>query len=448
MAITIGGLATGLDTKTLIDGLMAAERVPVTRLQSRRAGVQSTIDAFAALRPRVNELGTAAKAMKSKSDFRAFKASSSAEEFVTATASGAASAGVYSLEVSQLAQNEIEKSNGWADKDTTSVGTGTLSLTVGGVVTNVAIGNSTKTLQGVANAINDSAAKVSASVINVGGANPYRLVITAEEAGAANTVTVNAAGLSGGAQALSFTEARAAKSALFSVNGIDIEAKSNVVADAVDGVTFTLKKETAENEPVTITVTPDSDALKKKIESFVSAYNGIVDRVARDGSRNASTGATGVLFGDFTATALKRRLSSAASEKVTTGAGTYNSLAAIGVSSTRTGGLTIDSTKLAKALESAPDAVIALFVDGDGGLASKFASIADSVGSSTGALASREAALGTTVKSIDAQITRLETRLTRVEQQLTTKYAQLESYASQFNGLGNLLQSKLASLNS
>lgn len=448
MAIQIGGLATGLDTKALIEGLMAAERVPVNRMQARRASVQSRLDAFAALRPKVSELETQAKGLKTVADFRSFKASSSAESFATASASGAAAAGVYSVEITQLAENEIEKSNGYADKGTTTVGTGTLSLTVGGVVTNVAIGAGDQTLQGVANAINDSDAKVSASVVNVGGTNPYRLVISADEAGDSNTVSVNAAGLSGGTQALSFTEQRAAKSALFSVNGIDIEANSNVVSDAVEGVTFTLKKETEADAPVTVTVTADAEALKKKIESLVSAYNGVVDRLARDGSRNATTGATGVLFGDFTATSIKRRLAAAAAGAVSTDDGAYNSLGSIGVTTTRTGSLAVDSAKLTKAIESDPEGVIALFVDGDGGLASKFADLANVIASSTGEIAAREAGLKTGVKTIDTQIERFEARLVRVEKQLTTRYAELESFASRFQGLGTLLQQKLSSLNS
>jgi flagellar hook-associated protein 2 len=220
-----------------------------------------------------------------------------------------------------------------------------------------------------------------------------------------------------------------------------------VISEAVEGVTFTLKNVTLADSPVTISVTPDSDALKKKIEGFVSAYNGILDRLARDGSRNATSGATGSLFGDFTATSIKRRLASTAAGAVTTGDGKYNSLSSIGITTSRTGTLTVDSAKLTKAIESAPESVVALFVDGNGGLAGKFAALANSVSSSTGDIAARETGLKSGVKTIDTQIERFEARLVRIEKQLTTKYAELESYASKFQGLGDLLTSKLASLN-
>ncbi len=447
MAITFGGLATGLDTKTLIEGLLAAERVPVTRLEGRRLLTQRRIDAFAALRPKVSTLETKAKELASATSFRSFSATSSDETFVGASATGKAVSGVYEIVVSQLAQNEIESSAGYADKSTTTVGTGTLSITVGGVLTQIPITSANNTLQGVANAVNDSDAKVSASIVNVGGAEPFKLVITADEAGDANTILVDASGLTGGGQALSFSETRTAQSALLTVNGLAIEATSNVVSAAIEGVTFTLRKETEAGFPINVTVNPDVGALKKKIQDFVGAYNAVVDQIAQNGSRNAATGETGILFGDFTANSIKRRISSLVSSTISTDDGVFNSLASIGISSDRNGKLTIDDADLTEALEDSPDSVIALFLDGDGGLAGSFASVASAIASATGDIVSRQNALKSGIKIFDAQIERLERRLERTEQQLTIRFAELEKFASSFQGLGALLQSRLDSLN-
>jgi flagellar capping protein FliD len=71
---------------------------------------------------------------------------------------------------------------------------------------------------------------------------------------------------------------------------------TNVVKDALLGVTFTLMSpQAADAQPVTLTVGPDQEAIKTKVQAFLDAYNATIaflkDRTSV--SVSTETGASG-----------------------------------------------------------------------------------------------------------------------------------------------------------
>lgn len=58
--IPIGGLATGIDTNSLIQQLMAADQQPITLLQARQVKYQALGTTFRDLNTRIEGLKTAA----------------------------------------------------------------------------------------------------------------------------------------------------------------------------------------------------------------------------------------------------------------------------------------------------------------------------------------------------------------------------------------------------
>ena len=195
-SITFGGLSTGLDTNALIDSLMEIERIPLDRLETEKKYLNSRLEAFSSFDSKLNDLLDAVKDLDTSSELRSYTATPASEDYFSATASGSATAGSYQVEVKSLAVQEKEVAAGVADTDTTTYsGTITLSLdtitasgeppTYSGSPTpteiTIAAGS---TLADIAQAINDSDANVSATIINDGsGSTPYRLVITADNAG-------------------------------------------------------------------------------------------------------------------------------------------------------------------------------------------------------------------------------------------------------------------------
>lgn len=196
------GLASGLDTQAIIDALISSGRRPAILLQAQIAQRTSKITALQGLSAILLSLKMEADSLRSGTTFDALSVTSSDEEALSATAEAGAAAGSYSFTVDALAQPEILASQGYASLDA-AVGTGTLSIAVGSAgAKSITVGSADATLAGLRDAINESGADVTASIVNTGsGAEPYRLVLTSKKSGAANTITIDAS-LSGGSTPL------------------------------------------------------------------------------------------------------------------------------------------------------------------------------------------------------------------------------------------------------
>jgi flagellar hook-associated protein 2 len=348
---SFGGLASGIDTQLLIQRLLAVARRPITNLQSRQARLEGREKFFGDLATDLGKLRDRARSLGDVADLLAYTVSSSDATKATATATGEALATAHTLEISQLARVEREKTQGHASASATGVaGTGTLTITWGGVAHDVAIGAGEDSLNGVAAAINEADFGVTATVVNDGtGATPHRLVLTGEESGAANTISVNAAGLTGGSAPLVFTEVQAARSAVFKLDGIDLTRASNTVTDALDGVTLQLVAPTTAE--ITLTVAQDRETVKQKLKDFVTDANRVLSRI-REQFRAPEEGAgpSTRLIGDTALRSIAQRIQSALAAEVNT-SGPANSLASLGIATTRDGTLELDEEKLDELLD-------------------------------------------------------------------------------------------------
>ncbi|MBC7334834.1 MAG: flagellar hook protein, partial [Clostridia bacterium] len=91
--MTISGLASGLDTDEIIRQLMEIERIPVTRLERRKADLEVDKNAWKDIGSRLTNLLGTLTSLKLASTFKAKTAASSNEKVLTATATAAAAAG-------------------------------------------------------------------------------------------------------------------------------------------------------------------------------------------------------------------------------------------------------------------------------------------------------------------------------------------------------------------
>ena len=177
------GAGSGIFTNDLLNQLVQAERAPAKfRLDQKQAETEAKISAYGRVRSAIEGLSSPLAALSKPEGLRAFAASSSNEGVATITVdTSEVSRGSYSLNVKDLAQAQSLASGTFADRDTTAVGTGTLTFNVGGVETSIAIDGTNNTLEGVANAINDAGAGVSAGIVDTGSG--FRLVMSADETG-------------------------------------------------------------------------------------------------------------------------------------------------------------------------------------------------------------------------------------------------------------------------
>lgn len=378
-SISSVGIGSGVLTSELIENLANAERAPVeARLNRQEEGITAELSLFGQIQSAVTDLRLPSRTLANPSLFESKTVTSGNAAFSGVISDSSASAGNYTLEVTTLAKSQTLTSGLFSDKDTTTLGTGSLAITVNGVTSNVTIDNTNNTLEGIAAAINeDASASVTASVLNTGSG--YKLVLNSNETGlentieiavtdtgdASNTDTNGLSRLSYVAGGLNLTESQAATDAAFKFNGVDITRSSNTVEDLITGVTLTLSG-TNSGAPSSLTITNDTSAVIDKVAEFVEKFNAL-QTLINDNSQFDPSGASenGLLLGDSTTRTMMNQVRRVLGTSVEglTGA-SVQSLAEVGISTNfQTGLMTLDENILKTKLQASPSDVSALFSD-------------------------------------------------------------------------------------
>ncbi len=193
MGIAIDGIASGIDTKSIIEQLLALENQSVLVMQRKIAQEEVRRAAYGDLNGRLQSVRSAAKAFGNPDIFGKLNASTSDASVVTVSATKTAPVGTQSIEVLQIATSHRTASQGFVDNTATGVaaGAGAFSFKVGdGAIQSIDVDAGT-TLRDLADAINGKHANVRADIVNDGSStNPYRLVLTSETQGTDGLVTI------------------------------------------------------------------------------------------------------------------------------------------------------------------------------------------------------------------------------------------------------------------
>ncbi len=189
---SISGIYSGIDTDSYVDAIMEVEREPAVLWEEEQAEKTNIITAYKALQAKVIALQTQLKVLARSSTFEAASVTVSDEDVIDATATGRVATGSYDIQVLSMARNHQIASQGFDDSSLSTFGTGTITIGVGDRSQQViTIDSSNNSLVGIAQAINDADAGVRANIINDGSeSNPYRLVLSAENTGAANKISI------------------------------------------------------------------------------------------------------------------------------------------------------------------------------------------------------------------------------------------------------------------
>ncbi|MBX9678250.1 MAG: flagellar filament capping protein FliD [Gemmataceae bacterium] len=210
--ISVGGLISGLNTDSIVTGLLAIEQQKLTKIDTAKARVQSVQTAFKGIQGRLLALQTSLTNLSRSQNgaFDARSAKSSDEAIVTAAASASAATGIYSFRVNSLAQAHQIASQGF-DSATSAVTQGTLQISVGDSQTaTITIDSSNATAQGLVDAINAAGLDASAALVNDGSAaQGFRILLTAKNQGTAGKIAIvnNLAASSGSATKPTFDTA-------------------------------------------------------------------------------------------------------------------------------------------------------------------------------------------------------------------------------------------------
>jgi flagellar hook-associated protein 2 len=362
---------TGLDTETIIQQMMVIERQPLLKLQSQQAVLAKKKQAWDSIRTRMGTVASRLSSLANLSTLNQKTVSSSNTSVASATASSSAVAGVYDLRVSSLASSQVVASSLRDSLDSALGMSGTLNLN--GKTLTVAITDSLSSIAAKINATEGIGAK--ASVLQT-EPSKYSLILTSEESGTANrmvledgTASWQDLGVVDGSGVIN--EIQAASNAVFSVNGVQFTRSSNVVSDAIPGITMTLMQaasaETGLGGTSSLTVGNDDQAVIDCVKQFVVDYNTLLETIKTYNSWDPDTKVAGTLFGDPLLQRLLVALRETIFRSVDGAIGGYRSMSSIGLSTgalgaySRDGKLSLDESKLREALKENRDAVMVLF---------------------------------------------------------------------------------------
>lgn len=442
MAISALGVGSGLDLTGLLSQLEAAERtslVPLTKEQRRYEG---QISAFGQLRGSISGFQTAAEKLVSP-DFFSSTTSSVSGDSVTAAATPQAVPGQYNVSVSNLATRYSIATAGIADKDTNLGATTIVIDQANGDSLSVDIAHSESSLQEIADAINAAEGGVQASIVNDGGASPYRLALTSKESGADAAIT----NIDFGALAGTLTEDAATEvagvNANITVNGIAITSASNQVEGAIEGLTLSLK----EAGDSTVTVDRDVASIKDGIKNFVEAYNSLGSRIDNLGVYEPGSGASGPLQGNSTLRGVEQQLRSALNSAVQ--GSDYSLIGEVGLSFTLEGRLEIDDEALDAIIDTNLDDLEKFFggADGEGGLVGALTSVFDATIGDEGSIDAAETGLESSIDRIKDSKLRMEDQIADTVERYRRDFARLDSAIASMTATGDFLGQQLSMLN-
>ncbi|MFE8644611.1 flagellar filament capping protein FliD [Sphingomonas sp. NCPPB 2930] len=449
MAISSVGIGSGIDVKTIVSQLVALEKRPLTTLQTQEASIQSQVSTFSQLKSLTSTFADAASALTRDSGWNSMTVGSTDAASANASVTGIAGAGSYSFEVSKLAQAQTSVSN-TAVATGTAFGSGTLTIKVG---TNLAVdvtladGDDTS-LAGIASKINDKNAGVVATVIT--DSSGQRLMLRGSTTGADRsfTATVSSGFAMAPAGALNFTATQAAQNTEATLNGLAISSATREFSEVIPGLKFTASKVTT--GPVGLTVTADTATTKKGIQAFVDAYNAINDLLSSSTKYDADTKTAGLLQGDSTALNLQSILRTMVG--AATKGGAYETLSDIGVAVQRGGRLTVDSTKLDKALAADAAGVKNLFAnatgsDADKGIAVKFKTLTSAMLSLDGSFNAKTDALAAADKRNQSEQDRVNARAAALEKRLNAQYTALDTQMASLTSLNSYISQQVTNWN-
>ena len=444
--LTSLGVGSGLDVATLVGQLVAAKKAPQqTQITDQSTTANTQLSALGQISSALSALQSAMASISDGSAFSAHSVSSSDTGILNAAATGSAVAGSYKIEVTQLA-SALKASSGAFTSSTAQVGTGTLTIAVGGQAMNLSIDGSNGSLASIRDAINKASDNPGVSATIVNGTDGAHLVLSGTRTGAANSFKVSSSGGDGGLAALNYDAGatsgnglsviNAAGDALYTIDGLAANSAGNSISSAIDGLTLNL---TALGTS-TVNVADDPSKATSALTNLVNTYNSFVGIYQNLTKYDPTTNTAGAMIGDATLNGINSTLS-----RIIGGSANGATLSSIGISLQVDGTLKLDSGALSSALSDGGKQVSDLF-GGDNGLSAQLgAQLTNWVGDN-GVLAGRTTSISQELTDLSSQQTALNSRMDDLTARYQAQFTALDTLMSKLNSTSSYLTQQFNAL--
>jgi flagellar hook-associated protein 2 len=493
--IRFSGLASGIDTQSLIEKLVQLERRPISKLQGNIKDNNTKLERLRALNGKLKALDSAAARVMgsnglSTSPLVGRSATLSNAAVGTMTATSSAPKGAYSLTVNSIATDAkmLGGLTGRAADDpvgSPSPATSTFSITSTTDPSKTVSFSLTGggTLSQIATAINqDTNSPVTATITN-STATESRLVLISKTTGVPGSFTLAASTVQAGAPTLAdfgLTAGPASgTNASITIDGSTVSSPTNTFVDALPGTTFT-----ALNTGTTsVTIDNDVSTAKGAVKDLVARYNEVIAQLREDTRYDSSTQKSGPLRSETPIRSLAQSLNRMITETFDGSGsnGTVTNYKAAGLTVNRDGTLTLDESVLESVIKSNPTELYKLFSNeegttnsgvranlagsdttmGDGianrlralvssatDLASPYNGVSPTGGRSPGVVLSAINAVSRSNTRLNDRIDSEERRVERRERLLRLQFQNMERAISGMKAQGSYLSNQMASLQS
>jgi len=309
--ISAGGLISGLDSNSIIAQLVSLERRPITRLNGQITVLKQQQEAVRSVRTQLQALRNRAQDFRLNQVFNAFTASSSKTEVIAASVTGASPVqGSFAVDVTKLASATVASSsarlgaaiNTTAALDSSGINTaidaGTFSIN--GV--QFTVDPTTQSLDDILNAINASAAGVTATY------NATTDAVTIANTAPANTNLINFGAQGDTSNLLSAINVKSATQAtngngstevsstvnLGAVDPTDVINTSNFAGGAVTAGSFSINGISISIDPTTESIQDILGKINASDANVSASFDSATDRISFTsntlGSRTISFG--------------------------------------------------------------------------------------------------------------------------------------------------------------
>ena len=459
----LGALGAGsdIDSKSLVQALVDAERAPrETSLNNRIAKSDAQISAFGQVLSSMVSLSTAFAALNDVSDYADFTVNVNGalaldgSPAYSVTATPDVEAGINEIVVSSVATKDRWTSAAGYAATTTAINGGnpfSMDVTIDGTTTTVSVTDPTP--QGVVDAMNDADLGIEASLVNTGAASdPYKILFSGQ-LGADNAFTVTNTSSVGTTLAMT-SQVSTASNAQLVVNGVAIERTSNIITDAIGGVTLTLSAATAGTS--TISVEQDKSGVETKIRALVDTYNEVnsIFRTMMDPDSTEEFG--GVFSGNGSFRLVTDRVTRLFSNPSSTATDNLTYLSDIGISFDRYGDLEVNDERLTTALADNFEDIISMlsadtenqsiYGEANRGLAGDAIQTLTDMMASDGTIMTQSRTLSSKIEEYEEDLADLDRRMSQIYDRYLSQFTAMETSIDQFNSTREYLKTALENL--
>jgi len=412
-----------LDVPGIVSGLMEAENVPVNKLDAKISKSSVKITALGAIKSQLSTLKSSLIDLQTPANFSKQAAKFSNPSVANAEITATATAASYQMEVTSLAQPTIWNVSGFT--------------------------SSVDALAWYNTSPDQTALRTSAdATVFQSNTGQYVLSLKSKTTGTTGAFTLDGNSV---IAPVTKTQYQSAQNAVFKLNGVEFTRSSNVVSDALTGVTLNLTTTTAANTPITLTVSNDAVSARPKLDALVKSYNDLYALYKSQTASSMDVATRGILNSDFSVTTMMRQLVSGLMlpmTNITGGALTdQTDLSAMGLKLLDNGNLAVDDTLLSAASSTLQTRLAAGIRIGYS--STTRSDLATQIGDmifSGGLIQDRIVSETTTQSDLTKRKTTLQEKLVSVQARYTAQYASLDALLFKLQGTSDSLKSALDGL--